>query len=45
MDYSFSLWAGNKTGYDFIDAFLRVSQDKIINFVDSSVSKIQFTGT
>ena len=42
MDYSFSLWAGNKTGYDFIDAFLRVSQDKIINFVDSSVSKIQY---
>lgn len=42
MDYSFSLWAGNKTGYDFIDAFLRVSQDKLIDFVDSSVSKIQF---
>ncbi len=42
MDYSFSLWAGNKTGYDFIDAFLRVSQDKLIDFVDSSVSKIQY---
>ena len=29
----------------FIDAFLRVSQDKLIDFVDSSVSKIQFEST
>ena len=42
MNYQFSLWAGNKTGYDFIDAFLRVSEDKLRDFVDSSVSKIQF---
>ncbi len=42
MNYQFSLWAGNRTGYDFIDAFLRVSEDKLKDFVDSSVSKIQF---
>ena len=42
LNYKFSLWIGNKTGYPHIDAFLRVSEDKLIEFVNKSVSKIQY---
>ena len=42
LNYKFSLWIGNKTGYPHLDAFLRVSEDKLIEFVDKSISKIQY---
>ncbi len=42
LNYKFSLWLGNKTGYSNIDAFLRVSDDKITEFVNNSISKIQY---
>ncbi len=42
LNYKFSLWSGNKTGYPHIDAFLRVSEDKLTSFVKSSISKIQY---
>jgi len=42
LDYSFSLWIGNKTGYPELDGFYRVSKDKLTHFVKRSVSKIQY---
>ena len=42
LNYKFSLWIGNKTGYSNIDAFLTVSRDKLTDFVNSSISKIQY---
>ncbi len=42
IDYKFSLWSGNKTGYGHVDSFLRVSQDKLTDFVRTSISKIQY---
>ena len=42
LDYRFSLWTGNKTGYSNIDAYLRVSEDKLTEFVNTSISKIQY---
>ena len=42
LDYKFSLWIGNKTGYSHIDAYLRVSEDKLTEFVNTSISKIQY---
>ena len=42
LNYKFSLWIGNKTGYPHIDVFLRVSEDKLIEFVNKSISKIQY---
>ena len=42
LNYKFSLWSGNKTGYGHIDALLRVSEDKLTDFVRKSISKIQY---
>lgn len=42
LNYNFSLWIGNQTGYSHIDAFLRISQDKLTDFVKKSISKIQY---
>ncbi len=42
LNYKFSLWSGNKTGYGHIDALLRVSEDKLTDFVRTSISKIQY---
>ncbi len=42
MDYSFSIFLGNETGYKNIDAFYNVPYDKITNFIERSLSKIQF---
>ena len=42
LNYSFSLWIGNKTGYPELDGFYRVSKDKLTHFVKRSVSKIQY---
>ena len=42
LNYKFSLWIGNKTGYSHVDAFLGVSRDKLTEFVRSSISKIQY---
>ncbi len=42
LSYQFSLWAGNKTGYSHIDAFIGVSEDKLTDFVKNSISKIQY---
>ena len=42
LNYKFSLWLGNKTGYPHVDAFLGASRDKLTDFVRSSISKIQY---
>tara|TARA_B100000579_G_C22806610_1_gene842868 strand:+ start:503 stop:1681 length:1179 start_codon:yes stop_codon:yes gene_type:complete len=42
MDYSFSIFLGNETGYKNIDAFYNVPYEKITNFIERSLSKIQF---
>ncbi len=42
LNYKFSLWTGNKTGYSHIDAFLKISEDKLIEFIATSISKIQY---
>ena len=42
MNYSFSIFLGNDTGYKNIDAFYNVPYDKITNFISKSLSKLQF---
>ena len=42
MNYNFSIFLGNETGYQHIDAFYSVPYDKITNFIERSLSKIQF---
>ena len=39
LNYKFSLWIGNKTGYPHIDVFLRVSEDKLVEFVNKVFHK------
>jgi len=42
MNYNFSIFLGNETGYQHIDAFYNVPYDKITHFIERSLSKIQF---
>ena len=42
LNYKFSLWSGNQTGYKHVDAFVKISQDKLTELVKKSISKIQY---
>ncbi len=42
LNYTFSIFLGNETGYSHIDAFYKVPYDKITNLISRSLSKIQF---
>ncbi len=42
LSYKFSLWSGNQTGYQHVDAFVKISQDKLSDLVKKSISKIQY---
>jgi len=42
LEYQFSLFLGQKTGYQHIDAFYRQPFDKIKVLVDKSLSKVQY---
>lgn len=42
LSYKFSLWSGNQTGYQHVDAFVKISQDKLTDLVKKSISKIQY---
>lgn len=42
LNYKFSLWSGNQTGYGHVDAFVKISQDKLTELVKKSISKIQY---
>ncbi len=42
LSYKFSLWSGNQTGYQHVDAFVKVSQDKLTDLVKKSISKVQY---
>ncbi len=42
LSYRFSLWSGNQTGYQHLDAFVKVSRDKLTDLVKKSISKIQY---
>ena len=42
LNYKFSIFLGNETGYSHIDAFYKVPYDKIISLISRSLSKIQF---
>ena len=42
LSYKFSLWSGNQTGYQHLDAFVKVSRDKLTDLVKKSISKIQY---
>jgi hypothetical protein len=42
LNYTFSIYLGNETGYSHVDAFYRVPYDKITSLISKSLSKIQF---
>ena len=42
LEYDFSLFLGQKTGYQHIDAFYKKSYDKIRVLVEKSLSKVQY---
>jgi len=42
LNYTFSIFLGNETGYSHIDAFYKVPYDKITDLISKSLSKIQF---
>ncbi len=42
LNYTFSIFLGNETGYSHVDAFYRVPYDKITSLISKSLSKIQF---
>ncbi len=42
LNYTFSIYLGNETGYSHIDAFYKVPYDKITDLISKSLSKIQF---
>ena len=42
LNYTFSIFLGNETGYSHIDAFYKVPYDKIVSLITKSLSKIQF---
>ena len=42
LNYTFSIFLGNETGYSHVDAFYKVPYDKIISLISKSLSKIQF---
>jgi len=42
LNYTFSIFLGNETGYSHIDAFYKVPYDKITGLISKSLSKIQF---
>ena len=42
LNYQFSLFLGNVTGYNHLDAFYKVPIDKLVYFLEKSISKIQF---
>jgi len=42
LNYEFSIFLGNTTGYPHLDAFYKVPYDKITELIKRSISKIQF---
>ena len=42
IKYQFSLFLGNVTGYKHIDAFYKVPVNKLVYFLERSISKLQF---
>ncbi len=42
IEYKFSIFLGNETGYSHLDAFYKVPYDKISNLIEKSLSKLQY---